>query len=81
MKKQDIGVPFGHIWASVQKGSRHGRVLVQPYSRANRHIRPLVGRYSSGAFDLQTIPASVKMLGLQHFHDCAGRPTHGVLIS
>jgi hypothetical protein len=81
MKKHDIRVPFGHIWAGLQTGSRQGRPLVEPYSRDNRYIPPSVGRYSSGAFDLQTILAFVKMLGLQHFHGCAGRPTHGVLIS
>ena len=63
VKKQDIGVPFGHIWMGGQNRLRQGRVLVEPYSRANRPIRPLVGRYSWGALDLQTIPAFVKMLG------------------
>ena len=63
MKKQDIGVPFGHIWAGAKTGSRQGRVLVEPYSRARRPIRPLAGRYSWGAFDLQSIPAFAKMLG------------------
>ena len=62
MKKQDMGVPFGHIWTGGHKGSRQGCVLVEPYSHAERHIQGLVGRYSSGAFDLQAISAFVKML-------------------
>jgi hypothetical protein len=63
MKKQDIGVLIGHISLGTPTGSCRRRALVEPYRRASRQKRTLSGRYSRGAFDLQTHPACVKMLG------------------
>jgi hypothetical protein len=63
MKKHHIAVPFGHNWAGTKEGSCRQRLLGDPYRRASRHQRPPGGRYSAGAFDLQTHLAFVKMPG------------------